>query len=332
MNGNASARSSSSRGSPRELPADLVLPSGDDDSDPGQDGSELRTVLPGPWTTEARIDNLPIQRSLLIGREREVAETRQLQLQRDIRLVTRIGPGGSGKTRLALEVAASLLDASSSAAQGFEDGVCFVGLAPISDPSLVVSAVAQALDVREGGGQPLQESLRELLRTKPRLISDGAAPGSAPPPDPLPIAMERGRGTGDPDFLKYSGQVVVDLINGDAQDPVAESFEVVIAFGVIFALLLVNRSVDLDDEARPWTCEIDDVRPDGMLPTELPAVEPVVPEHLPKLPLAWRSPSTEIARRRSAPKPSRRSASLVIHHCAVNLASPHTVFGSLPLL
>src|SRR5207302_11515335 len=73
------------------------------------------------------------------------------------------GPGGTGKTRLGLQVAADMVDR-------FEDGVFMVGLAPISDPDLVVPSVAQALNVQEAGGRPLLESLKDYLRDKQLLL------------------------------------------------------------------------------------------------------------------------------------------------------------------
>jgi len=79
------------------------------------------------------LDNLPLELTSFIGREREVAEVERLL--RDRRLLTLCGPGGSGKTRLALAVAQELVEA-------FEDGVWWVELAPISDPKLLVRAVA----------------------------------------------------------------------------------------------------------------------------------------------------------------------------------------------
>jgi len=85
--------------------------------------------------------NLPVASTALIGRERELAELRDL-FTGGARLVTITGAGGSGKTRLALQVAAELADA-------YPDGVFFAALAPISDPALVRSTVAQSTDVRQ---------------------------------------------------------------------------------------------------------------------------------------------------------------------------------------
>jgi predicted ATPase len=85
--------------------------------------------------------NLPVTATPLVGRERELAELLSL-LRNGTRLVTLTGPGGSGKTRLALQVAAELVD-------HFRDSVHFVSLAPVQDPALVASTIAQAAGVRE---------------------------------------------------------------------------------------------------------------------------------------------------------------------------------------
>jgi predicted ATPase len=81
----------------------------------------------------------------------------------DVRLVTLTGPGGTGKTRLAFQVAAELLD-------DFPDGVWFVNLAPYSDPRLVAIALAQTLGVKETGRRPLIEDLQAALREKYLLL------------------------------------------------------------------------------------------------------------------------------------------------------------------
>src|SRR5207237_9194047 len=98
--------------------------------------------------------NLPVQRTAFIGRRAERAALQPLLLDPLVRLITLTGPGGTGKTRLAVQAAADL-------AGHFPGGVCFVNLAPISDERFVVSAIAQAAGVREAPGRPLLEVVRE---------------------------------------------------------------------------------------------------------------------------------------------------------------------------
>jgi DNA-binding SARP family transcriptional activator len=112
-------------------------------------------------SSSARITNLPIPLSSFIGREREMAQVKLL-LQRG-RLVTLSGAGGSGKTRLAVQVATDLVDA-------FEDGAWWVDLAPLRDETLVTHAAANALGVQERLGQPLGQTLLEALRSRRLLL------------------------------------------------------------------------------------------------------------------------------------------------------------------
>ena len=103
---------------------------------------DLRDSFPPLKTLDVRLNNLPIQPTPLLGREREVAEIADLLRRGDVRLLTLTGTGGTGKTRLALQSAAELIDE-------FEDGVFFVALAPVSDPHLVASTLAGTLSVSE---------------------------------------------------------------------------------------------------------------------------------------------------------------------------------------
>jgi predicted ATPase/class 3 adenylate cyclase len=115
----------------------------------------LTADFPAPRTLDARPNNLPPQLTSFVGREEEIAEVERLLDQ--TRLLTLTGPGGSGKSRLALRVAAELLPR-------FRDGSCFVDLAPVTDPALVPSAVANALGVPEEAGRPILDGVKEHLR------------------------------------------------------------------------------------------------------------------------------------------------------------------------
>jgi hypothetical protein len=131
--------------------------------------------------------------------------------------------------------------------------------------------------------------------------------------------MERGIQASAPDLAKYSSQVVIDTIDGETHDRVAKASEVIVALGVILALHLVNLSVNLNHETLPGTCEVDDVWSNRVLPTKLPAVEAMVPEHRPETPFARRSPATKVPRRFAPPEPPRRTAPVIVHHGAVNV-------------
>jgi predicted ATPase/class 3 adenylate cyclase len=123
----------------------------------------LPSSFPALKTLGNRPTNLPVQPNALIGREREIEEISALVRSGAMRLVTLTGPGGTGKTRLALQVGAELLD-------DFPSGVFFVSLAPIRDPTLVLATVAQALAVREVPGEPLLTTLSSYLEQKQMLL------------------------------------------------------------------------------------------------------------------------------------------------------------------
>ena len=119
--------------------------------------------FPALRTLENRPTNLPVQPNALIGRETEVADIARSLSSSPVRLLTLTGPGGTGKTRLALQAAAELTGT-------FANGVFFVSLAPIRDPALVVTTIAQTLSVRETSGEPLDRTLVSYLEHKEMLL------------------------------------------------------------------------------------------------------------------------------------------------------------------
>jgi len=125
--------------------------------------ADLPADFPPLKTIENCPNNLPVQFTPLIGREQEVAAVQHLLQLEHVRLVTLTGPGGTGKTRLGLQVAAELSDL-------FTDGVYFVNLAPLSDPEFVVPTIAQTLGLREVAGQPFLEHLKRELQQKQLLL------------------------------------------------------------------------------------------------------------------------------------------------------------------
>ncbi len=102
---------------------------------------------------------LPVARTPLLGRERELEAVQQLLRDPAVRLVTLTGAGGSGKTRLGLELCHALLPA-------FQPNVFFVALGSISDPAMVPAAIAESVGIRETGGRSFPELLKEYLRER----------------------------------------------------------------------------------------------------------------------------------------------------------------------
>jgi predicted ATPase/DNA-binding CsgD family transcriptional regulator len=125
--------------------------------------SDLPADFPKLRTLDTFSNNLPVQPTPLIGREKELAVVGGLLRHDDVRLLTLTGPGGIGKTRTGLQVAAQLSDR-------FADGVFFVNLAPISDPAFVVPTIAQTLELKEIGDQPLLDLLKASLQDKQLLL------------------------------------------------------------------------------------------------------------------------------------------------------------------
>ena len=123
----------------------------------------LPAEYPPLRTVSERPNNLPLQLTSLIGRGREIEALATLLRGDSARLVTLTGPGGSGKTRLAIQVAVQLIDE-------FSDGAFFVSLADIGDAGLVAPAIAQTLDVREARSTALIDSLKTILRERALLL------------------------------------------------------------------------------------------------------------------------------------------------------------------
>jgi AAA domain len=123
----------------------------------------LPADFPPLGTLDTYPHNLPVQPTPFLGREQVVATVQHLLHREDLRLLTLTGPGGIGKTRLGLQVAAD-------EAFRFADGVYFVNLAPLSDPALVLPTIASTLDLKESAGQVLLDVLRAYVRNKELLL------------------------------------------------------------------------------------------------------------------------------------------------------------------
>src|SRR6202521_1473331 len=118
---------------------------------------------------EPRPTNLPMSRTGFVGREKEAAAAKELLLRQNVRLVTVTGPGGIGKTRLAVEVASGLVES-------FPGGIYFIPLSPLSDPGLIASVIVQTMGIGEAGGQSpleiLKKSLQDSLRAPMLFLLD----------------------------------------------------------------------------------------------------------------------------------------------------------------
>jgi hypothetical protein len=135
---------------------------GTDETLPLHAASPHQTAVPEPLPHASDLmnhpaSNLPVPLTSLIGREQEQVTVYGLLHRPEVRLLTLTGTGGIGKTRLALQVATDLL-------ADFADGVCFVSLAPVSDPDLVVPTIVQTLGLKDIPGQALLSLLKTSLR------------------------------------------------------------------------------------------------------------------------------------------------------------------------
>jgi class 3 adenylate cyclase len=129
-------------------------------------GEGLEADFAPPKTLENRPTNLPTQPTPLVGREQELEQVLELLGREQVRLVTLTGPGGTGKTRLALQAAAELVER-------YPDGVWFVNLAALTDPELVVPTIAQTLGIKEQAGEAIADILAgKLQEQQPLLLLD----------------------------------------------------------------------------------------------------------------------------------------------------------------
>jgi predicted ATPase/DNA-binding winged helix-turn-helix (wHTH) protein len=110
-----------------------------------------------PAKAPRKLSDLPVPRTSFVGREQQLAEAAELLLRPGVRLLSLTGPGGAGKTRLSIAVAATLKD-------HFSGGVQFVSLASISQPDLVATAVATALDIQEVANRTIPQRIGDMLQ------------------------------------------------------------------------------------------------------------------------------------------------------------------------
>jgi predicted ATPase/class 3 adenylate cyclase len=121
----------------------------------------LLSTFPPLNTLDAYVNNLPVQITSFIGREKEIVEVKQKL--KEYHLVTLVGPGGTGKTRLSLQVAADLLNQ-------FPYGVWFIELAPLTDPSLIPQTILSAIGIADQPGMTPLELLLDYFQDKKALI------------------------------------------------------------------------------------------------------------------------------------------------------------------
>jgi predicted ATPase/class 3 adenylate cyclase len=197
---------------------------------------DLPADFPALRTLEASPNNLPTQLTSFIGRAGQLAETRDLLAQ--TRLLTLLGPGGTGKTRLALTLAAEVLDR-------FPDGVYWVPLAPIAEPELVGATIGQTLGLHEASPRPVVERIVDLLgERRILLVLDNFEQILAA----APIVAEILRATSGTRFvvtsrapLRVSGEQEYPVPPLPVPDPAARSVETISQFEAV--RLFIERAM-----------------------------------------------------------------------------------------
>jgi predicted ATPase/class 3 adenylate cyclase len=124
---------------------------------------DLPAKFPPLKSIDTLPNNLPIQPTPLIGREKELVLTEKMIIEKEARLLSLIGPGGMGKSRMALQIAADLIEK-------FKDGVYLVELESITEPDLIIPAISDVLGVKESGNIPMQVLVKQFLKNKNMLL------------------------------------------------------------------------------------------------------------------------------------------------------------------
>jgi len=209
-------------------------------------------------TLDSRPNNLPAQTTPLIGREQEIRAVKEKLSETKVRLLTLTGVGGTGKTRLALQVAAEMMD-------DFEYGVFFVQLAALSDATVVLPTIAQVLGVVEAGSKPLKDLLQDHLRDKQMLLVldnfEQVIESASAVSDLLAAASRLKIMVTSRESLQLSGEYVYPVPTLTVPDPkrmpslaALTQYEAVALF--IDRALMVKPSFSVTNESAPAIAEI----------------------------------------------------------------------------
>ncbi|MDX1612670.1 MAG: tetratricopeptide repeat protein [Candidatus Promineifilaceae bacterium] len=212
-------------------------------------GTGLPARFPALRSLNAQPTNLPSQATPFVGRQQELAEVTGLLRRPEVRMVTVLGPGGSGKTRLAVQAAADLLSE-------FPDGVFFVDLSSVHDPHQVAAAIAEVLGVRQSGTQDYLTILRRTLGQRQLLLVLDNFEQLVSDVDALIVILDAAP---DVAFLVTSRQAlnlheewIYSLggleVPGDVDDDHAESYSAVQLF--VESAQRVRSDFSLEDERR----------------------------------------------------------------------------------